>query len=529
MKNADLKPYAPWAGVVGLAGLLAAAVAGALYREFNVGVQAGLIIGLAGFVLAVLFDPSLVLAWLGMRQTRYGANVAVMTLALLGILILVNYLVKSNPVRWDLAEGQINTLAPESAEAIRKVPAPVKAVGFYSSDQSYSLESARKLLDRYQAEAPGKLTYEIYDPYSDIGPAKEYNVTRDGTLILEMGDQRETLNSVTETEVTSALIRFTQPAKRTLYFLSGHGELSIDDAGDSGLDRVVDLLAKQNYDVRPLDLVISGTVPADARAIVIAGPLQPFTADEMTALTSYLSTPNAAAVLLLDPTVETQDVITETEANPLVDYLAAAWGIRARNDLIVSPNQSVQGNPYWPVVVDYGSSPIANQLQRIPTIFPAARSLDIGSAPPDVTLTPLAQIEAGTGAWGEVDLAGLAEGLEPAADANDAQTPLTIGVAATNSTTQARLVVFGDASFASNRVFDPSARTASASLFVNSVNWATVDETLINLTPKTPPTRALEFVDALTMRAIQFVIIIVMPVSVLLMGGVVWFLRRRHV
>jgi ABC-type uncharacterized transport system involved in gliding motility auxiliary subunit len=522
MTKADLKPFAPWALIVGVGGALAAAVAGAMYREFNVTVQVGLIVGLAGFVVAVLLDPATVLAWLGLRQTRYGANVAVMTLALLGILVIVNYLAKTNPKKWDLTEGQVNTLAPQTIEAIQKLPAPVKAIGFYSTNLASQQTSARELLDRFKAESPGKFSYEFHDLISDPITAREYNVTRDGTLVLEMGDLRETLNFASETEITSALIRFTQPVKRAVYFLAGHGELSAADTGNSGLSQAADLLSKQNYEVRELNLQISGTVPSDARAVIIAGPLQPLSAEEVVTLTNYLNTPNAAMIVMADPTIEIQQVVTETVPDPLLEYLAGAWGIQARNDVIFSPNQSVQGQPFLPVVSDYGSSPIAEKLRRIPTIFLLARSLDSSAPAAEVTVTPLAQTD--EAAWGETDFADLAQNNQPAFGEGDTGGPLTIGLAASNGAGKARLVVFGDSGFPANQ----AAQTAGLNLLVNSVNWVTLDETLINLTPKTPPTRSLEFIDDLTMRVISFFTVIVMPLSVLIMGGVVWFIRRRH-
>jgi hypothetical protein len=55
-----------------------------------------------------------------------------------------------------------------------------------------------------------------------------------------------------------------------------------------------------------------------------------------------------------------------------------------------------------------------------------------------------------------------------------------------------------------------------------------VEESLINLTPKIPTARSLRLTDALTINAIFLVTVIVMPLVVLIFGGVVWFQRRRH-
>ena len=70
---------------------------------------------------------------------------------------------------------------------------------------------------------------------------------------------------------------------------------------------------------------------------------------------------------------------------------------------------------------------------------------------------------------------------------------------------------------------------ANANLLANSVNWATIEESLINLTPKTPTTRTLVLTNALTGNFIFLLTVVLMPLAILILGGVVWFQRRRHV
>jgi ABC-type uncharacterized transport system involved in gliding motility auxiliary subunit len=55
-----------------------------------------------------------------------------------------------------------------------------------------------------------------------------------------------------------------------------------------------------------------------------------------------------------------------------------------------------------------------------------------------------------------------------------------------------------------------------------------VEESLINLTPKTPTERTFTLTNALTVNLIAALTVIVMPLLVLVFGGIVWFQRRRH-
>ena len=129
MMESSLKRYAPFAAALGLVGLLAAAIIWLLRREIDVAVQASLAVGLLGLALALLFNPAAVQTWLLGRQARYGGNVLVMVLALLGILVLANYLVYKNPKRWDWSQDQTNTLSQETLNLLQTLDQPVKAVG----------------------------------------------------------------------------------------------------------------------------------------------------------------------------------------------------------------------------------------------------------------------------------------------------------------------------------------------------------------------------------------------------------------
>ncbi|MGH2522614.1 MAG: GldG family protein, partial [Anaerolineales bacterium] len=400
----SLKRFAPLALALGLGGLLVAAVIWLIQRQANVYVQSGLAVGILGLALAVLFNPEAVQTWLGGRQARYGSNVALMSVAFIGIVVLVNYLVVRNPKRWDLSEDQVNTLAPETIEAIKQLPQPVQALGFYSINFASSQGTTRDLLERYKIESAGKFNYEFHDPINEPALARQYGITRDGTLVLTMGDQKEELTFASEQELTGALIRFSHPTKRVIYFLTGHGEKDFETAGDNSLTNIADLLQKQNYDILPLNLQVTTTIPSEARALVVAGPLVPVTQDEVNVISAYLQTQNASLIVLLDPPTGLENQTEPGTPEPLADYLRTAWGLHLSQDVIVDPSSSFPNQPFIPVSNEYGTSEITNKLQGVLTAFPLARSVLVsGTAEtlPGIQWTPLVKTSAE--AWGETD------------------------------------------------------------------------------------------------------------------------------
>lgn len=531
MQPSAYKQLAPWLAGVGVLGLLAAAVAGLIYRQFNTVVQVALVAGLLGFVVAMFLSPGTVTGWAGLRQSRYGANALVMVLAFLGIVVLVNYLVTRAALRWDLSEGQVNTLAPQTVEALQKLPQPVKAVGFYTDQSASQRNSTRDLLDRYRRAAPDKFSYEFVDPNADPVRAREYNLTRDATLYLEADGRRQEVSAATETELTSALVRVLQPTSRVVYFVTGQGEADLNETGQNGLSNVADLLKRQNYELKPLNLQVTSTVPSDARAIVVAGSQLPLGTPAVQALSAFFSqTQNVALIVMLDPAVQnTQNTGAAQPAapDPLVDYLTATWGVQVRDDVVIdlanSANTTNGPNPLWPVYVNHPQSPITENLAGQAVVFPLARSISTTAAS-GVTYTPFVVTSAQ--AWGATDLQALSSQSQLAPAANDARGPLTLAVSADDSARKLRLVVFGDSDFARNSF---AQGTANTELFVAAVNWATRDESLIDLTPKIPTQRTLMMADALTVNTVFFVTVVAMPALVLVLGGVVWFLRRRHI
>jgi ABC-type uncharacterized transport system involved in gliding motility auxiliary subunit len=524
----SLKTWARVALIIGLGSLLVAVVIWLLNRQFDDPVRIALAVGVLGLALAALFNPGAVQRWLQGRQARYGSNVVIMTVALVGILGMAYYLVVNGPLppewkRKDFTQDQSNTLAPETLAAIKAMPTPVKVVGFYSTNFSGQRDSAQKLLAQYQTLSKGKLTYEFHDPVGEPALTKAYSVTSDGTLVMVSGTAREELTFASEQDLTGALIRLAHPVSRTVYFLTGHGERDIASSDNNGIASNVDLLKKQNYLVLPLNLAVSGTVPSDARVVVVAGSLTPLSDKEVQAVNDFLGR-GGSLVALVDPTVATQ--AGPAQPDPLAAYLTNSWGLKLDPDVVVDNYNSANGQPLFPLNHGYESSPITDKLQKIATVFPVARSVTIsGTAQtfPDITYTALVKTD--PRAWGETDMTSLQNGTAQFG-AGDVSGPMNLGVSMVNNKTKARVVVFGNSGFSSNQVFGVGANSL---LFVNTINWASLDESLISLTPKVPTTRTLNIVSGFTMNLIFFIVVIVMPVFVAIMGVAVWFMRRQHV
>ena len=105
--------------------------------------------------------------------------------------------------------------------------------------------------------------------------ARQYGVDNYGSLVVESDGRRKEFANPREDLLMEAILQVTRPARKVIYFLTGHGEQDLRDTDrHNGYSGVRAALQSEFYEVRPLSLLGEGGVPADANAVVIAGRAQ---------------------------------------------------------------------------------------------------------------------------------------------------------------------------------------------------------------------------------------------------------------
>ena len=477
-------------------------------------ISAGLIVlGLAAYAI---MEPDRVRRFFTGRQARYGSNAFVMAIAFLGILVVGNVLAFQNPVQViDLTEDKVNTLSPELATALDTLPEQVTATGFFS--QSSNTESAEQLLSNIKANSNGKFDYNFINPDRDPQAAQAAGITGDGKILLQMGDRQEIVAFASETEVLKGMLRLLNPGSDVVYFLTGHGERDIEQAGEASMTRAKTTLENKNYTIKTLNLLAENQIPEDASLLVIAGPLQPVSQDEVNLLKDYLAN-GGALIIMEDPTALTE---FGDESDPLADMLAQDWGITFNNDIVIdldSPQPTTATAAYYD-----SAHPVTVNMNNLVAFFPYTRSLTMASSTEGITLTPLVQTNERS--WGETDFQSLTQGgTQVGMDPTEIQGPLTLAVAGENTTTGGRVVVFGTSNFAVDQIFDAY---GNGDMFVNSVDWSAEQEDLANITPRTPTERTFNIPGQLPWIAIILISVFIIPGLVVLAGVSAWLTRRR--
>src|SRR5205823_1387276 len=147
-----------------------------------------------------------------------------------------------------------------------------------------------------------------------------------------------------------------------------------------GLSQFKDLLAKDNYDTKSIDLLQKAEVPNDCTTIVVAGPTRNYEQPEVDAIKKYVED-GGRAFLMLDPPLKMGR--SEIADNDALTSLLQSWGVTLDKDLILdlNPIGQIAGlGPQVALVTSYSSQPIVNEMKGTATGFPLARSMGIKNA-----------------------------------------------------------------------------------------------------------------------------------------------------
>jgi ABC-type uncharacterized transport system involved in gliding motility auxiliary subunit len=287
--------------------------------------------------------------------------------------------------------------------------------------------------------------------------------------------------------------------------------------GPDTFGRAADALRNETYQVESLLLATQANVPADASALIIAGPTRPLLAAELEALRRYVEG-GGALFVAIDPRSQTN----------LYDLLQD-WGVVLGDDVIVDRALAVFGQATTPIAGEYdGRHPITSPL-REPTLFPMVRSVELD---PGAESNYSTLVKTGKDSWAERDLEAWRESGLAEFDSDDLDGPVPVAVAGTPriestsaepAATAGRIVVFGDSDFATNEFFDA---LRNRDLFINSVNWLAGDVEQITLRPNTARASSFQMSQD-QFRRIQYLSLFVLPEAIAIFGVVVWWLRRK--
>ena len=479
----------------------------------------------------------------------------------LGILILVNYVGGRRYARFDWTRSGLYTLSPKTLAVLKDLKAPVSATVFMTEGSPLFRET-REILNRYQARS-AMLTVETIDPVRNRARAealvKEYGV-RGGSVVFRSGEKKKyvtedqlveydfsrarmggepTIKAFKgEQEFTSALLSVTQTKTPKVLFTTGHGERKPEGRGRDGFYTLAETLRRDNCAVEEWPGLGAASVPEGTDCVVVAGPRTAFTEPELAVLQTYLDG-GGHALFFLD--VEFLPGGSRRESDFGLGPLLSSYGVTLGNDVVIDPKNAL---PMFGADTLFARTfrphPITKLLEGSAVVFPLARSVSAAAAPL-AGLTDTVLVETSADGWGETDLKNLE--VKVVKDDKDLPGPVPLAVAVEGTrgprapqgdakaeakdeskpdAKKTRLVVFGDADFASN---GGVANAGNLYLLSAAANWALERESLVAIPPKSADQVAVTLSRG-DIGQIALVVLLVLPACAVALGLAIWYRRR---
>jgi ABC-type uncharacterized transport system involved in gliding motility auxiliary subunit len=504
----DREELARFIGTTGIAMLVAGylrySIQGELLTFSKVVLAAGALCLLASIVIGF----SAILRFFSKRSSQLGTNTTILSVVVIAILVIVNFVGFRHHKRFDLTTEKLYTLSDQTKQVVGGLQKDVTIVRFDKSPNA--------ALDDQMAEYTSlsrHLKFQNIDPQQKPEVAQQYGATRMGDVILASGPRKEHLETgaTSEEDITGAIIKVTQDKVKTVCFVIGHGEKSLTDDGENGYSHLDAGLKKENYLTKTLNLVSENGVASDCSVVVIAGPTQQFFPQEAEMLDKYLAS-TGKGLILVDP-----------QTDPKLGEIFQAWNTNVGDNVVIDASgmgRLLGAGPAIPLVTTFGQSPITRNFTNVMVFFPLARTVSTA----DKSKTDPQIVELLKTSPQSFTVPNLKQGQNELTFNPKTAGPLSLGVAASRKAEggEARLVVIGNSTFAANPYVGLQ---KNGDLFYNTIDWLAQDENLISIRPKSQTNRRVTLTEGQA-SALRWLDLFFLPGIVIFSGVYIWWKRR---
>lgn len=447
------------------------------------------------------------------------AGPVVLALAALGLVLFADRALGAVRAQWDLTAERSLTLSEETREVVARVDEKLEITAFIDRTSPLRAQSAA-LLDRYR-DLNRKIAFRLVDPGRAPAEATQLGIDPAlGGLHLRMGDRSQTASLASEQDVTAGIARVLRRESPGVCFAQGHGEA--DPAGSLGADMggAAGSLVANGYRVRSLNLFAQPTIPEDCDGLVLGNPVIPLRPEAAAAVGAYLAA-GGRALVLADP-LSTADLV------PLLE----PYGLGVNRGLVIEGDDSSRlGDDLLTLVVRQFRS-VNPAVRRLPPVlFSGAVGV---SADEDAAAGLSAEVLASSSATSFLDFQPAAgepgaDGFAPRFDEGvDISGPVPLVAAADAServggkVRRTRVILVGDFDWATNAFLGEG---GNSRLFIQAMDWLTLDEDLVSVTTNLAAYRPLELSPA-RLRLARGLLAGGVPLFFILTGALVWLARR---
>jgi len=452
-----------------------------------------------------------------MRQFFLKFQLLFESVLLLAIFALVYVVIQPFHERWDLTQDKVYSLPRSTTGVLRDLKGQrIDLLLFFQQEDPsrQGLEVFLKECRRYHPD----FHFDFYDPNRRPQLARKFNVAEAKTVIFRSGGREERLVGPTEEGFTNAFLRLLHPKDLDVCFVTGHGEVVLEDTDTGGYQRFRDTL--QGYNAKVHSIVLGRDhVPEACQVVVVGGPRWDLTPPEFGDLDQAFQQ-GKGILLLIDP--------MDPGAGSAFIEFAKKYGVAlGRNVIVDKVSRMVGGDFLMPLVSQYlVTHPVTKSMKKasfLPLVRTVQPSTDIV---PGLDVVPLALTSEGS--WAETDLPALEDGNANFDMKTDIAGPLPVAVAVEKMSPgghvpQGRMIIVGDGDFLTNGYLELS---GNKELGLNLVRWLAADDRFMDV--KRPELRFKPLLLDVPRRTQLLVLLLgVYPLVFFIVGGTYLVIRSR--
>lgn len=541
--------------IMAAAGALVARTVAATAASFNIIGWAGLAFSLLALFMWAFASPREIIKLVKGRSLAFGSFGLFVTIVLIAASMLVYTVIDDKNWSHDYSERDIFSLDSEVRDILNamgddpSVPR-VEILGFYNATSSGDRDRISVLLQDMVNNSGGKIAgYEFIDPALEPLRTQSYlgENPRIPSIVVAVVDDNEAELARYEIaaydpsravvsgqfQIINAILSLSVEGDFRAYFLNVEGSLDITSSAPDGANGIVADISSE-WAVETLDPLLLENLPvtlndpvASAEVMIIAGGTQPLNDAEVAVISEYVQ--NGGSLIVFGD-INTDGSVSTAVAEGFSNMLWENFGVRLRNDLVIDPANPIRQSGRVYLVNNYGTDSIVSGLNpdENQLIVSSPHSIEISETPP-ATVSLLVSTSSQGYAKSGLDMSVDLTDADLAFVEGDLTGEIPLAIIAENEETSSRLILVGSADLMQNewRTYaNIEAPEVSEAAIYRASDARNFSDEVRQLIPEPPALDQPIFITQSQFRWMGYLISEVVPFGLLILGFLVWWLRR---
>jgi len=493
------------------------------------------------------------------------SDLSITIILIIGILVVINFLSYQIFHRWDLTENKVFSISDISKKTVGELDDVVNIKAYFSDNLPSQFLSVKQevgdILDEYESYSNGNIRVEFINPGDDediqrelymIGiPQLSFQIFEKDKaqlvngymgVAISYGDKTEVIPAITqdtrdlEYQITTKIKKVISDEIATIGFVTNLGTL------DQGEMTIAGEELEKLYTAEEIDLTGENGVSSDIDTLIMVGPKEELSEEQMKGLNSFLAR-GGSLFVMIDGVVVEQGLQAQKNTTNLFSFFEK-YGIKVNQNLVADLRSGMasfsQGfmtfstnYPFWPKITSDGFNQDNVSVSSLESVvLPWPSSIEIEGIGEEF-YSYLAKTS--PKAWVEEDNYIIApNSVIPSPENKQYNLAVSVNGEVSDPYREegapekinARIIVIGDSDY----IVDGFAQSNpdNLNLFLNLVDSLSFDEDIIKIRSKNVSSRPIkDDLGESTKAIIKYANVFGITILVIIFGMIRYYLRRK--